>query len=224
MGQAGPGGPPGPLDQRRAEPRVRPSDPDRHHRRRLRGRARAAGAPAAQRDSYESGPYPGQRSGGHTGHSGHTGPADDQLPNARPAYPDYQQQRPEPGAWPRGGQQDEYGWQQPRLGGYPERDPYASPQPGYLQQPEPQGYEPRTTRSSTSRTVSRATSSSPTTSPATSSSSTSSPRRAPPPDARVLAARAVPVAPAARAARAGSRARPAVPAVPPRARWSPRPG
>ncbi|MER5930188.1 chromosomal replication initiator protein DnaA [Streptomyces sp. NPDC002054] len=57
----------------------------------------------------------------------------DQMPTARPAYPDYQQPRPEPGAWP--------GWQQPRLGGYPERDPYASPQPGYLQQPD-SGYEP----------------------------------------------------------------------------------
>ncbi|MFF5447487.1 chromosomal replication initiator protein DnaA [Streptomyces sp. NPDC012888] len=51
-----------------------------------------------------------------------------EAPTARPAYPDYQQPRSEPGAWP--------GWQQPRLGGFPERDPYASPQPGYLQQPE----------------------------------------------------------------------------------------
>ncbi|MEU3773034.1 chromosomal replication initiator protein DnaA [Streptomyces sp. NPDC032472] len=93
-------------------------------------------APAPQRsESYE--PYGGQRPGGHTG----PGPADDQLPTARPAYPDYQQPRPEPGAWPRGGQQDDYGWQQPRLGGFPERDPYASPQPGYLQQPEPGGYD-----------------------------------------------------------------------------------
>lgn len=63
------------------------------------------------------------------------------MPTARPAYPDYQQQRPEPGAWPRGGQQDDYGWQQPRLGGFPDRDPYASPQPGYLQQSEPSGYD-----------------------------------------------------------------------------------
>ncbi|MFF9406036.1 chromosomal replication initiator protein DnaA [Streptomyces anandii] len=51
----------------------------------------------------------------------------DQLPTARPAYPgeyaDYQ--RPEPGAWPRP-KQDDYGWQQQRLG-FPERDPYASP-------------------------------------------------------------------------------------------------
>ncbi|MFJ9039774.1 chromosomal replication initiator protein DnaA [Streptomyces sp. NPDC102406] len=50
-------------------------------------------------------------------------PRPDQLPTARPAYPDYQ--RPEPGGWPRP-QQDEYGWQQQRLG-FPERDPYASP-------------------------------------------------------------------------------------------------
>ncbi|MGW3262950.1 chromosomal replication initiator protein DnaA [Streptomyces sp. NPDC001056] len=48
----------------------------------------------------------------------------DQLPTARPAYP-AEYQRPEPGAWPRGGQ-DDYGWQQQRLG-FPERDPYASP-------------------------------------------------------------------------------------------------
>ncbi|MGI5456275.1 chromosomal replication initiator protein DnaA [Streptomyces sp. CA-249302] len=47
-------------------------------------------------------------------------PRTDQLPTARPAY-----QRPEPGAWPRPSQ-DEYSWQQQRLG-FPERDPYASP-------------------------------------------------------------------------------------------------
>ncbi|MFE4962432.1 chromosomal replication initiator protein DnaA [Streptomyces sp. NPDC056660] len=51
-------------------------------------------------------------------------PRADQLPTARPAYPS-EYQRPEPGAWPRPGQ-DEYSWQQPRLG-FPERDPYASP-------------------------------------------------------------------------------------------------
>ncbi|WP_338698394.1 chromosomal replication initiator protein DnaA [Streptomyces sp. Q6] len=71
-------------------------------------------------------------------------PRADPLPTARPAYPDYQ--RPEPGAWPRP-QQDEYSWQQPRLG-FPERDPYASPpqQHDYRQQErspyEQQGYEP----------------------------------------------------------------------------------
>ncbi|MEU8573892.1 chromosomal replication initiator protein DnaA [Streptomyces asoensis] len=48
----------------------------------------------------------------------------DQLPTTRPAYPS-EYQRPEPGAWPRP-QQDEYSWQQQRLG-FPERDPYASP-------------------------------------------------------------------------------------------------
>ncbi|MBG0853906.1 chromosomal replication initiator protein DnaA [Streptomyces spinoverrucosus] len=48
----------------------------------------------------------------------------DQLPNPRPAYPS-EYQRPEPGAWPRPSQ-DEYSWQQPRLG-FPERDPYATP-------------------------------------------------------------------------------------------------
>ncbi|MYT70175.1 MULTISPECIES: chromosomal replication initiator protein DnaA [unclassified Streptomyces] len=70
---------------------------------------------------------------------------EDQLPTARPAYPDYQ--RPQPGAWPRP-QQDDYGWQQQRLG-FPERDPYATPpqqpQHDYRQQErppyEPQGYE-----------------------------------------------------------------------------------
>ncbi|MGW0610382.1 chromosomal replication initiator protein DnaA [Streptomyces sp. NPDC002788] len=60
----------------------------------------------------------------------------DQLPTARPAYPS-EYQRPEPGAWPRP-TQDEYGWQQQRLG-FPERDPYASPgQDGYGSQ-EPYG-------------------------------------------------------------------------------------
>lgn len=52
------------------------------------------------------------------------GPPGDQLPTARPAYPS-EYQRPEPSSWPRPGQ-DEYGWQQQRLG-FPERDPYASP-------------------------------------------------------------------------------------------------
>ncbi|NUR41513.1 MAG: chromosomal replication initiator protein DnaA [Streptomyces sp.] len=60
----------------------------------------------------------------------------DQLPTARPAYPG-EYQRPEPGAWPRP-QQDEYSWQQPRLG-FPERDPYATPsgQEPYSQEPYP---------------------------------------------------------------------------------------
>ncbi|WP_063611371.1 chromosomal replication initiator protein DnaA [Streptomyces sp. 142MFCol3.1] len=62
----------------------------------------------------------------------------DQLPTARPAYPDYH--RPEPGAWPRHSQ-DDYGWQQQRLG-FPERDPYASPGQDYRPQSmERQPYE-----------------------------------------------------------------------------------
>ncbi|MGI5138578.1 MULTISPECIES: chromosomal replication initiator protein DnaA [unclassified Streptomyces] len=52
----------------------------------------------------------------------------DQLPTARPAYPG-EYQRPEPGAWPRPAQ-DDYGWQQQRLG-FPERDPYATPARDY---------------------------------------------------------------------------------------------
>ncbi|GAA3012331.1 chromosomal replication initiator protein DnaA [Streptomyces fulvorobeus] len=77
-------------------------------------------------------------------------PSDDGMPTARPAYPDYQQQRPEPGAWPRS--QDDLSWQQPRHGGYQDRDPYANPraqqpQHGYRPQPpERQGYEQRPDR------------------------------------------------------------------------------
>ncbi|MFJ6611498.1 chromosomal replication initiator protein DnaA [Streptomyces sp. NPDC091289] len=47
-------------------------------------------------------------------------PSDDGMPTARPAYPDYQQQRPEPGAWPR--TQEDLSWQQPRHGGYQDRE------------------------------------------------------------------------------------------------------
>ncbi|GAA4910978.1 hypothetical protein GCM10023237_33820 [Streptomyces coeruleoprunus] len=72
--------------------------------------------------------------------------ADDGLPTVRPAYPDYQQQRPEPGAWPR--TQEDLSWQQPRLGGFQDRDPYATPRPqqphhdyGSPQQGERQAYD-----------------------------------------------------------------------------------
>ncbi|WP_328674318.1 chromosomal replication initiator protein DnaA [Streptomyces sp. NBC_00322] len=68
------------------------------------------------RDSRQSDPYDsyGHRPGG-----------DDGLPDVRPAYPEYQQrqQRPEPGAWPR--TQEDLSWQQPRLGGFQDRDPSA---------------------------------------------------------------------------------------------------
>lgn len=58
-------------------------------------------------------------------------PPDDGMPSVRPAYPDYQQQRPDPGAWPR--TQDDLSWQQQRLGGYQDRDPYAT---AHQQQPQ----------------------------------------------------------------------------------------
>ncbi|MFJ8823852.1 chromosomal replication initiator protein DnaA [Streptomyces sp. NPDC102467] len=112
----------------------------------------APSAPGQPRDSYESrDTYDGYERRGPEEHGqgprGEQSPAPrtDPLPTARPAYPDYQ--RPEPGAWPR--PQDEYSWQQPRLG-FPERDPYASPshqpQHDYRQQErspyEQQPYDP----------------------------------------------------------------------------------
>ncbi|WP_308403982.1 chromosomal replication initiator protein DnaA [Streptomyces sudanensis] len=73
-------------------------------------------------------------------------PTDDGLPSVRPAYPDYQQQRPEPGAWPRA--QEGLPWP-PRPGGFQERDPYATARPqqphrdyGVPQDPEHGGYDP----------------------------------------------------------------------------------
>ncbi|WP_327268975.1 chromosomal replication initiator protein DnaA [Streptomyces sp. NBC_01218] len=80
---------------------------------------------------------------------------DDGMPTARPAYPEYQQ-RPEPGAWPR--TQEDLSWQQPRHGGYQDREqpadqwrePYGGtgrpqqPTHDYRSQPpERQGYEPQ---------------------------------------------------------------------------------
>ncbi|MYR44941.1 chromosomal replication initiator protein DnaA, partial [Streptomyces sp. SID5910] len=70
----------------------------------------------------------GQGGGGHNrdDYEGYGRHRADPLPTARPTYPQ-EYQRPEPGSWPRPSQQDDYGWQQQRLG-FPERDPYASPQ------------------------------------------------------------------------------------------------
>ncbi|MFI7014361.1 chromosomal replication initiator protein DnaA [Streptomyces sp. NPDC050164] len=82
--------------------------------------------PAARqdRDGYEG--YGRHRADHLPGTAGDQPPParGDQLPTARPAYPS-EYQRPEPGSWPRPAQ-DEYSWQQQRLG-FPERDPYASP-------------------------------------------------------------------------------------------------
>ncbi|MFI9649601.1 chromosomal replication initiator protein DnaA [Streptomyces sp. NPDC052040] len=118
----------------------------------------SAGEPPADRQPRYEGPEPPARDpydghqGGYEGYGRHradehrtgrpdqlpAGPADqlpparaDQLPPARPAYPG-EYQRPEPGAWPRSSQ-DDYGWQQQRLG-FPERDPYATPAPDYRTQ------------------------------------------------------------------------------------------
>ncbi len=97
--------------------------------------AQQAPKPRYEEPELPAGPYEGygrrgDRPGGDPRAEQRPPARPDQLPTARPAYPS-EYQRPEPGAWPRPGQ-DEYGWQQPRLG-YPERDPYASPssQDGY---------------------------------------------------------------------------------------------
>ncbi|MEU8352570.1 chromosomal replication initiator protein DnaA [Streptomyces sp. NPDC048845] len=83
--------------------------------------------PEQQRDSYD----------GYDNGYDNYGPPADGLPTARPAYPGYQRNRSEPGAWPR--PRDEYGWQQPRLGGFPDRDPYGGQHPE--QQGRPQSYD-----------------------------------------------------------------------------------
>ncbi len=76
------------------------------------------------RGSQQDHRYPGQprddtpRGDAYDGY-GHR-PSDDGMPTARPAYPDYQQQRPEPGAWPRS--QEDLSWQQPRHSGYQDRE------------------------------------------------------------------------------------------------------
>ncbi|MER8219664.1 chromosomal replication initiator protein DnaA [Streptomyces sp. NPDC094143] len=97
-----------------------------------------------ERDAYDNRPDPREgydgrqdRDGGYEGYGRHRAEPlpgtsgdqrpptrADQLPTARPAYPS-EYQRPEPGSWPRP-TQDDYGWQQQRLG-FPDRDPYASP-------------------------------------------------------------------------------------------------
>ncbi|XIE79274.1 chromosomal replication initiator protein DnaA [Streptomyces sp. SBR177] len=131
--QAGPRRPARPADQRGPQPRLRPPDPDRDHRRRLR--RRAPGARAARPAGPQ--PYGGYEQPSYDTYEkyedyGRPMP-DDGLPTARPAYPDYQQQRPDPGVWPRA--QEDLSWQQQRLGGFQERDPYASPRPQQPQQP-----------------------------------------------------------------------------------------
>ncbi|QIQ03804.1 chromosomal replication initiator protein DnaA [Streptomyces liangshanensis] len=90
-----------------------------------------APAPAVpQQHRYQSSLHDEQRQTDTYDNYGHR-PPDDGMPSARPAYPDYQQrQRPDPGVWPQ--TQDDLSWQ-PRLGGYQDRDPYATTHP---QQPQ----------------------------------------------------------------------------------------
>ncbi|MEU5364882.1 chromosomal replication initiator protein DnaA [Streptomyces sp. NPDC005925] len=94
------------------------------------------------RDGYDQGGRDSRERDGREGYGRHRaephpGTSGDQLPTARPAYPS-EYQRPEPGAWPRPSQ-DEYGWQQQRLG-FPDRDPYASPsQDAYGSSQDPYG-------------------------------------------------------------------------------------
>ncbi|MFE0799321.1 chromosomal replication initiator protein DnaA [Streptomyces sp. NPDC058812] len=107
--------------------------------------------PARPQPRYEEPelPAPGHQGqgGGRDEYEGYGRHRADQLPTARPAYPQ-EYQRPEPGSWPRPAQQDDYGWQQQRLG-FPERDPYATPpQESYGQEPYPkdsyqQDYRPQ---------------------------------------------------------------------------------
>lgn len=105
------GEPPAPP-QRHQQPSSRYEEPQREA---YDGREQREGYDSARdaRESYERKGYDSY------------GRSSDELPTARPAYPDYPQPRPEPGAWPR--TQDEYGWQQPRLGGFSDggTDPYA---------------------------------------------------------------------------------------------------
>ncbi|MEW2550133.1 chromosomal replication initiator protein DnaA [Streptomyces zhihengii] len=107
--------------------------------------------PSRQNDGYD-GPrkgdgFDGPRQNDPYESYGRRPEADDGLPGVRPTYPEYQQ-RPEPGAWPRGA--EDLGWQQQRLGGFQDRDPYASPPSGRerheYRPPERQQYDPRPER------------------------------------------------------------------------------
>ncbi|MET9547398.1 chromosomal replication initiator protein DnaA [Streptomyces sp. NPDC006627] len=111
------------VDDSVGEPAGPPAPPIQHQQQSHQQRYEEQELPSASgqgRESYEN--YGRRPSDEHQ-----SGSRSDQMPSARPAYPDYQ--RPAPGAWPQ--HQDDYGWQQPRLG-FPERDPYTGP----VQQPQ----------------------------------------------------------------------------------------
>ncbi|MGW6459331.1 chromosomal replication initiator protein DnaA [Streptomyces sp. NPDC055078] len=110
-----------------------------------------SGTPLYQGPHHDDPPNDHYQQNDRYGGYGHR-PGDDGMPEIRPAYPDYQQQRPEPGAWPRG--QADLPWQQPRLGGFQsregfadrdgfpdresfqDRDPYATTRPHQPHQPQ----------------------------------------------------------------------------------------
>ncbi|WP_351230228.1 chromosomal replication initiator protein DnaA [Streptomyces sp. NPDC002133] len=108
-------------------------------------------APPVQQHRYQGPQHDEPRQGDTYDSYGHRPTSDDGLPTVRPAYPAYQQQRPEPGAWPR--TQEDLSWQQPRHGGFQERDPYATgrppqhdyrspmPERGQYDQPRPDRHE-----------------------------------------------------------------------------------
>ncbi|MET8678359.1 chromosomal replication initiator protein DnaA [Streptomyces sp. NPDC004647] len=130
-----PAQPPVPQQSRRYEEPPRRESSHDHDRDRGPERDRDRGQDR-DRDTYD----------GYERYDAYGRPADT-LPTARPAYPEYQQSRPEPGGWPRSsggmggpGHRDDYGWQQQRLGGFPEHDPYASPRSAPQQDRPP--YEP----------------------------------------------------------------------------------
>ncbi|MFI5567883.1 chromosomal replication initiator protein DnaA [Streptomyces sp. NPDC051740] len=151
-----PSPPPAPRPQPRYEepglPAVRQERPERPER--PDHLERSDRPDRQEREPYEGyDGYEGYESYGRRRTDQQQGPSGDQLPTARPAYPS-EYQRPEPGAWPRPAQ-EEYGWQQQRLG-FPERDPYATPpqdtygsqdsygsQDGYGGGPPAQDYRPQ---------------------------------------------------------------------------------
>ncbi|MFD4593440.1 chromosomal replication initiator protein DnaA [Streptomyces rubiginosohelvolus] len=101
------------VDDSAGEPPSPPAPPmhQSHQQHQPRGNQQDHRYPAQPRDDAPRGDaYDGY---------GHR-PSDDGMPTARPAYPDYQQQRPEPGAWPR--TQEDLSWQQPRHSGYQDRE------------------------------------------------------------------------------------------------------
>ncbi|WP_066929174.1 chromosomal replication initiator protein DnaA [Streptomyces sp. NBRC 110611] len=128
---------PSPAAPQQPQPPQSPQQPPHHQQR-----------PAPQQhDAYDYEPRHETRQG--------YGRQGDDLPNVRPAYPEYQQPRHEPGAWPQHsgtmaggpGPREDYGWQQQHLGGFPEREsapeqwrePYGAPsasgQPQHQQAP-----------------------------------------------------------------------------------------